>query len=196
MSWKGFRPSSHAKEAEADMRSRLAALDRSQAVIEFGTDGTILEANANFLTAMGYTRDEVVGRHHRMFVDPVYAASDEYRSFWDGLRAGVFTSAEYRRLAKGGREVWIQASYNPIMDAAGRPKRVVKYATEITAAKLRSADDAGQIEAIEKRHVAGHRRDLRRHRLRTRGRPRSVDGRSGRGPVHNSTGGPQRTPHA
>ena len=140
---------SAAKRSErAEMEGRLAALDRSQAVIEFAMDGTILSANDNFLQAMGYARDEVVGRHHRMFVDDAYAQSAEYRAFWADLNAGRFTSAEYMRRAKGGREVWIQASYNPILDASGAPHRVVKYATDITAAKLRAADDAGQIEAI------------------------------------------------
>ena len=136
------------KSVDLDLQGRLAALDRSQAIIEFSTDGVILDANANFLRAMGYARDEVVGRHHSMFVEPDYARSDEYRAFWEALRRGEFTSAEYRRLAKGGREVWIQASYNPILGADGQPKSVVKYATDITAAKQRAADDAGQIQAI------------------------------------------------
>ncbi len=137
-----------AGEVNRDLRARFDALDRSQAIIEFSTEGVILNVNGNFLNVVGYTREEVVGRHHSMFVEPAYAATPEYREFWETLRRGDFTSAEYRRLGKGGREVWIQASYNPILGPDGRTKSVVKYATDITAAKRRAADDAGQIQAI------------------------------------------------
>lgn len=117
---------------DLDTEGRLAALDRSQAVIEFALDGTILDANANFLNAMGYARDEVVGRHHRMFVEPAEADSGVYRAFWDKLNRGEHDQGRYKRLAKGGREIWIQASYNPVLDRAGRPIKVVKFATDIT----------------------------------------------------------------
>lgn len=115
-----------------EMRSRLAAIDRVQATIEFELDGTIVTANQNFLDAIGYSLDEIRGRHHRMFVEPSYAASPDYKRFWEDIRAGQFKSDEFKRLAKGGREIWIQASYNPIFDENGRAYRVVKYATDVT----------------------------------------------------------------
>jgi methyl-accepting chemotaxis protein len=132
------------------LRSQVAALDRSQAVIEFELDGTIITANDNFLGALGYRLDEVKGQHHRMFVEPGYAASREYQQFWADLRAGRYQAAEYKRLGKGGKEVWIQASYNPILDDHGAPIKVIKYATDTTAAKLQNADYAGQLAAISK----------------------------------------------
>jgi methyl-accepting chemotaxis protein len=131
-------------------RAVLSALSRSQAIIEFDLDGTILEANENFLRVVGYERSEVVGQHHRMFAEPEYAASAAYQAFWSKLRRGEYDAAEYRRIAKGGREIWIQASYNPVLDDDGKPVRVVKVATDVTAAKLKAADVAGQIAAISK----------------------------------------------
>jgi len=128
----------------------LRALDKSQAVIQFKMDGTILTANENFLNAVGYTLDEIKGKHHSMFVEPDYAGGAEYKRFWETLRAGVFQSAEYKRVGKGGKEIWIQASYNPIMAPDGKPVRVVKYATDVTAQMLEKADHAGQIAAIGK----------------------------------------------
>ena len=110
----------------------LQALNRSQAMIEFNLDGTIADANENFLKTLGYTLGEVKGKHHSMFAEPAYVASGEYRAFWEKLRRGEFDAAQYKRLGKGGREVWIQASYNPIMDAKGNPFKVVKFATDIT----------------------------------------------------------------
>ncbi|GJE13255.1 methyl-accepting chemotaxis protein [Methylobacterium longum] len=133
-----------------DQAAKLDALDRSQAVIEFQPDGTILTANANFLTAMGYTLPEVQGRPHAMFVKPAYRESSEYRAFWDALRRGTFQSAEFKRLAKGGRAVWIQASYNPVLDRAGRVVKVVKFATDITQQKLHMVDLEGQIAALHR----------------------------------------------
>jgi len=111
---------------------KLQAISRVQAMIEFTTDGEIVDANDNFLAAVGYGRGEVVGRRHSMFVDPAYAASAEYRDFWDRLKKGEFVAAEFRRIAKGGREVWLQASYSPILDADGRVVKVVKFATDVT----------------------------------------------------------------
>ena len=116
-----------------DHDGQLEALHRSQAVIEFGLDGTVLTANANFLGAMGYGLDEIVGRHHSLFVDAVEGASVAYREFWAELARGEFSAGEFRRLAKGGREVWIQATYNPIRDRDGVPIKVVKFAADITA---------------------------------------------------------------
>jgi methyl-accepting chemotaxis protein len=116
-----------------DDRAKVDAIMRSQAVIEFNLDGTILDANENFLKALGYELKEIVGKHHRMFVDPADANSTEYKQFWSDLAAGKFQSAVYRRIAKGGREIWIQATYNPVFDRAGKPVKVIKFATDITA---------------------------------------------------------------
>jgi len=134
----------------ADYAGQVDAIGKSQAVIEFDLQGNILHANANFLNAMGYTQKEVVGKHHSMFVTPQYAKSQEYQDFWAHLRAGEHLASEFQRFGKDGKEVWIQASYNPIFDMSGRPFKVVKYATDITTEKLRAADHAGQIDAIHK----------------------------------------------
>ncbi len=131
-------------------KSTLAALDRSQAIIEFELDGTIVTANENFLKALGYTLAEVRGKHHSMFVEPAYAASPEYKEFWARLNRGEFQQAQYLRLAKGGREVWIEASYNPIRNSMGKPVKVVKFATDITATKTAAIEQAGQIEALRR----------------------------------------------
>jgi methyl-accepting chemotaxis protein len=126
----------------------LAAIQSSQAVIEFNMDGTIITANENFLKTLGYSLGEIQGKHHRMFVEPAERESAAYREFWSSLNAGKYQAAEYKRIGKGGREVWIQASYNPILDKHGKPFRVVKVATEITARKIRGMEDAGKIAAI------------------------------------------------
>ena len=114
----------------ADLDGKMAAIGRSQAVIEFDLDGVIVDANPNLLTTMGYTLEEIRGAHHRLFMDPVEAASPDYAAFWRDLNAGRFLAAKFRRLAKGGREVWLQASYNPVFGADGRPAKVVKLAIE------------------------------------------------------------------
>jgi methyl-accepting chemotaxis protein len=134
----------------ADYAGQVAAINKSQAVIEFKLDGTIVTANRNFLDALGYELHEIVGKHHSMFVEPATRDSMEYRQFWEALNRGQYQAAEYKRLGKGGREVWIQASYNPILDAKGRPFKVVKYATDMTEQKLRNADYRGQLDAIDK----------------------------------------------
>ncbi|NLH80795.1 MAG: PAS domain S-box protein [Phyllobacteriaceae bacterium] len=133
-----------------EMAARLESLDRSQAVIEFALDGTVLTANRNFLDVLGYTIEEIRGRNHAMFVEPSHRESAEYRKFWDDLRAGRFQRAEYLRIGKGGRRVWIQATYNPVLDRSGKPFKVVKYATDVTAEKLKAAEFESQIEAIGK----------------------------------------------
>ncbi len=131
-------------------QGQIAALDRVQAVIEFGLDGRILHANENFLarSATAWTRSR--GQHHSMFVDPGYRTSAEYRLFWDKLGRGEYDAGQYKRIGKGGREVWIQASYNPILDLNGKPFKVVKYATDITEQKLATANFEGQLAAIGK----------------------------------------------
>jgi methyl-accepting chemotaxis protein len=128
----------------------VAALDRSQAIIEFTPDGRIVCANKNFLSAMGYSLDEVRGQHHSMFVDPAYRLTPDYRAFWDKLGRGEFDSGRYKRFAKGGREIWIEATYNPILDAQGKPFRVVKFATDITTAELASNELKSKVAAIGK----------------------------------------------
>ena len=133
---------------DRDAEATLQALSKSQAMIEFGVDGTILTANENFCNAMGYTLAEIQGQHHRMFVEPAYAQSADYAEFWRRLGRGEYDSAEYKRLGKGGREVWIQASYNPVFDRAGKPVKVVKIATDVTATKLAAADAQGQLRAL------------------------------------------------
>ena len=128
----------------------IAAINKSQAVIEFTPEGKILHANPNFLGAIGYTLEEIKGQHHGMFVEPAYRASAEYKAFWDKLGRGEFDAAQYKRIAKGGREIWIQASYNPILDAQGKTIKVVKFATDITAQKMATANFEGQIAAVSK----------------------------------------------
>jgi methyl-accepting chemotaxis protein len=115
-----------------DYAAYIAAIGRAQAVIEFSLDGKILVANANFLQAVGYSMEEIRGQHHSMFVDPAYRQSVEYRMFWEKLGRGEYDAGQYKRVAKGGREIWLQASYNPILDADGKPCKVVKFATDIT----------------------------------------------------------------
>lgn len=131
-------------------RSTLAAISRSQAVIEFSPEGKVLTANANFLAVMGYDLSEVVGHHHRMFVEPAYANSPQYAAFWERLRRGEFDAAEYKRLGKGAKEVWIQASYNPVLDSKGKVAKIVKFATDVSDKKLAAADDRGKLAAISK----------------------------------------------
>jgi len=139
-----WKSSSAAREALA----QAIAMNKSQAVIEFKLDGTIITANQNFLDAMGYRLDEVAGKHHQMFVTPELRDSPDYHAFWAKLNRGEYQAAEYKRLGKGGREVWIQASYNPILDGAGKPVKVIKFATDITERKIRNMEDAGKISAI------------------------------------------------
>ncbi len=123
------------REQFADYAGQVAAIRKSQAVIAFGMDGTILDANHNFLNALGYSLDEIKGRNHSMFVDEGFRQSAEYKGFWARLNRGEYQASEYKRIGKGGREVWIQASYNPILDLNGKPFKVVKYAIDITPQK-------------------------------------------------------------
>ena len=134
----------------ADLKGKIAAINKSQAVIEFDMTGKILTANDNFLTIMGYELKEIIGQHHRMFAPEGVADSQTYKNFWRELNLGHFESGEYKRIGKGGKEVWIQASYNPIFDVNDKPIKVIKYASDITAQKLVTADYMGQISAINK----------------------------------------------
>ncbi|GGJ95876.1 methyl-accepting chemotaxis protein [Pseudomonas matsuisoli] len=137
-----------ARQRNADYAGKIAAIDRSQAMIEFDLQGHILNANENFLAAMGYQLEDIIGRHHRLFCPDDYAASRDYRDFWEKLSRGEFDAGEYKRLGKGGREVWIQASYNPIFNACGKPYKVVKVATDITEERKRNAEFKGKVDAI------------------------------------------------
>jgi methyl-accepting chemotaxis protein len=139
------------KLSTANFAGQIAAIGKSQAVIEFNMDGTIISANGNFLGATGYVLDEVLGRHHSMFVDPAERDSAAYREFWAALNRGEYQAAEYKRIGKGGKEVWIQASYNPILDLNGKPYKVVKYATDTTAqviARMKSEKVRGMMESV------------------------------------------------
>lgn len=130
--------------------SKIAAISRAQAVIEFKLDGTIVTANENFCKTLGYSLAEIQGKHHSLFVAPAERDSAAYREFWAKLNRGDYQAGEFKRIGKGGREVWILASYNPLLDESGKPYGVVKFATEVTAEKLNNADLAGQIAAIDK----------------------------------------------
>ncbi len=131
----------HSNE-ESDAIEKLHAVDQSQAIIEFTLDGTIITANSNFLNTIGYSLSEVQGQHHSMFVEPNYRTSPEYQQFWAKLNRGEFDSGEYKQIGKGGREVWIQATYHPIKNAEGRFHKVVEFATDITEQKQLAANDA------------------------------------------------------
>jgi methyl-accepting chemotaxis protein len=133
-----------------DAAHKIDALDKSLAMIEFDTKGVILAANANFCKTLGYEAREIIGKHHSLFVEPDYAASQAYRDFWTQLARGQFDAREYLRLGKGGREVWIQASYNPVKNGAGQVTKVLKVATDITAQKEADADRLAKLDAVER----------------------------------------------
>ncbi|MDH4762649.1 methyl-accepting chemotaxis protein [Pseudomonas sp. SORGH_AS199] len=134
----------------SDYEGKVAAIDRSQAIAEFSLDGTVLAANRNFLLALGYQTDEVVGKHHRIFCPDDYARSAEYRLFWDKLARGEFDAGVYKRRNSRGEEIWIQATYNPIFDADGKPCKVVKFAVDITESQIRNSDYAGKVAAVDR----------------------------------------------
>jgi methyl-accepting chemotaxis protein len=131
----------------ANAKAIMDALNKSQAIIEFELDGTIITANENFCKALGYTLSEIVGKHHSLFVDPAEVASSDYKAFWSALAQGIYDQRQYKRIAKGGKAIWIEASYNPIQKG-GKPFKVVKVATDISDQKMRSAEDAGKLDAI------------------------------------------------
>jgi methyl-accepting chemotaxis protein len=135
---------------QADDSAIVDAINASQAVIELGLDGTILHFNENFRKTMGYDLDEVKGKHHSLFVDPAYAKSAEYREFWEKLARGEFAQAKYKRLAKGGKIVWLDAMYKTVFDSRGKPLKVIKFARDISDASIKMADLQGQLEAIGK----------------------------------------------
>lgn len=132
-----------------DAAEVLEAFGRSQAMISFKPDGTILDANENFCSAIGYRREEIVGKHHRMFVRPEEASSNEYRAFWERLAAGHFDQRQYRRVTKSGADIWIEASYNPVV-RRGKVIKVVKIATDITAVKVANLESNGKLTALSR----------------------------------------------
>ncbi len=134
--------------AQRVQEGMLAALDRVQAIIEFDLTGRILSANDNFLKALGYGLDEIRGQHHSLFVDAAFRQSPDYRAFWDKLGRGEFDAGKYKRLAKGGREIWIQASYNPVLDRNGKPYKVVKFATDITETENHANEQNSRVAAV------------------------------------------------
>ena len=140
-----------AKNDELSLYQAMAnAIDKSQGTIEFDMDGNVLTSNENFLNVLGYSLDEIKGKHHRMFCDESYTNSPEYKKFWEELNLGEFDSGEYKRIGKDGREVFIQATYNPILDTSGKPKKVLKIATDVTKQKLMNSEFEGKISAIDK----------------------------------------------
>ncbi|MFB7143353.1 methyl-accepting chemotaxis protein [Agrobacterium deltaense] len=126
----------------------MSALHRSQAIIHFTTDGTIIWANQNFCKALGYSLPEIQGKHHRIFVDPHYAVSTDYQAFWSDLGLGKFKSSQYKRIAKGGREVYIEATYNPVLDRNKKPFKIVKIATDITVKTLKMREALDRTQAV------------------------------------------------
>ncbi|MDE2244216.1 MAG: PAS domain-containing protein, partial [Bradyrhizobium sp.] len=141
-----FGKSSVAKENAA----KAAAISKSHAVVELGLDGTVITANENCLKTFGYTLKEIQGKHHGMFVETSERSSPAYREFWIKLNRGEPQSAEYKRVGKDGKEIWIQASYNPVLNSKGKPTKIVELATDITARKIEALENAGQIAAIER----------------------------------------------
>jgi methyl-accepting chemotaxis protein len=138
------------REKNSELTAEMNALNKVLAVIEFSPEGVILKANQNFLDAVGYSLTEIVGKHHRMFVEPQQAESENYKLFWNKLADGQFDSGQYQRFGKQAKKIWLEASYNPIFDEKGKVYKVVKFATDITVRKLKEVDSAGQLAAINK----------------------------------------------
>jgi methyl-accepting chemotaxis protein len=133
-----------------DLLAIYQALDKVQAIIEFELDGTVISANENFLRIFGYELEEVEGKHHRMFCDADYVESAAYTEFWETLGRGEHCAMEFKRLGKGGKEIWLQASYNPVFNEKGELLRVVKFATDVSASKLQIAEFEGMVRAIDR----------------------------------------------
>lgn len=131
----------------------LHALNRSKAVIEFSLEGHILNANENFLKIMGYQLYEIKGLHHKIFLDPSETSTKDYENFWNELRRGNFFTSEFRRFGKNKKPVWLEASYNPIMNVFGKPYKIIKYASDTTDNKIKSLEHESQIRAIDKSYA-------------------------------------------
>ena len=138
------------------MRNVIVAIEGSQARASFTLDGCILDANQNFLGVFGYTLAEVRGAHHGILIDKVERESAEYRAFWDALGRGQAQTRTFKRIAKDGREIWLQASYNPVLDRNGRPVQVITFATDITGQMQAAAISQGQIDAINRSQAVIH----------------------------------------
>ncbi len=151
LQWEDVTDKRQHEKAILDYTGKIEAISKSQAVIEFDMDGTILTANDNFLNTLGYRLDEIQGKHHSMFVEEGYKTSSEYRQFWEDLNRGEYDAGDYKRIGKNGKEIWIQASYNPVLDDKGLPCKVVKYATDIT----KQMDALNNIENLVVDAVAG-----------------------------------------
>ena len=162
---------------DASDMARLAAIDRAQAIIEFELDGTIIAANRNFLDAMGYDATQVVGSHHRMFLAPGEATSRAYVDFWARLQAGELQGGLFRRVGAGGREVWIQATYNPVMDADGVPLKIIKYATDITAQTMAARVLQSEVGALANAVSGNSKQAEQGERLAAEARRKAADGR-------------------
>nr|WP_275402090.1 methyl-accepting chemotaxis protein [Sphingomonas aracearum] len=148
------------QERDAENGSRNRAVDRSQAVAEFDLNGTILEVNENFQATFGYDRHELVGQSHRVLCDAEHARSPDYAAFWQRLGRGEFDAGRYRRVGRNGREIWIQATYNPILDPEGKPRKIVKIASDVTR-QVRLEQEAQQrLEESERLHDILERRKL------------------------------------
>jgi methyl-accepting chemotaxis protein len=139
-----------AKLESANFSGQIAAINKSQAVVEFNIDGTIINANENFLDLTGYKLSDIISEHHQIFVEKGTVRSKSYKEFWDKLSNGEYVSGEFKLIASNGDEIWIQASYNPIFDLNGKPFKIVEYATDITAQKVSAADVKGQMDAVSR----------------------------------------------
>lgn len=144
------------KRKAAEAEAQIAAIGRSQAVIQFSPEGIIEEVNDRFLEVVGYSREQLLGRHHRVLMVPSEAESPAYREFWDALGHGEFQAGEFKRVAQGGREIWLQATYTPLIGPDGKPFRVVKFATDITSARITNAENRQQLEAIDRTEAVVH----------------------------------------
>ena len=144
----GIARAARDRTRSAEYRSKLVAIDRSQICIEFDLDGQILDANANFLQLMGYSLDEIRGKHHSIFMPGAERDTPEYVAFWHNLNRGEFQSGEYRRVARDGSERWLQATYNPILDSDGRPSKVLKIANDVTETRHRERSEAERMQRL------------------------------------------------
>ena len=138
---------------EREVSERMQAIGRAQAIIEFELDGTIISANENFLKTMDYSLADIVGRHHSMFMEPADANAPDYKEFWRTLNRGEFVNNKFRRLGRGGREVWIQGAYNPLFDETGKPYRIVKFASDITEVEHERARNEAERAAAAKQQA-------------------------------------------
>ncbi len=157
------------KSKKDNLNNILTALDKSQALIHFDPQGNILWANNNFLKTMGYDLDEIVGKHHRLFVDKRYGESEEYEGFWQRLREGKFAANRFKRYGKGQKEVWIQATYNPIYDSKGNIERIVKLASDITNSVVKTRQSFDRVQAVIRFDMNGYILEANENFLKTTG---------------------------